>query len=102
MVLEDSLSADKPIPEAMKSPRPYVLVEETSLSVAIDDALLTSLDDSEVRSPVAVVVFKYDALETVSFCVEEAEANVQLKNTRTTSERAEVPERTSTMVNDRS
>lgn len=96
--LEVSLSADKPIPEAMKSPRPYVLVGETSFSVAIDNVLLTSLDESEVLSPVAVVVLRYDALETVSFCVEDAEANVQLNNTRSTSERAGVPKQTSAIT----
>ena len=56
---------------------------------------MTSLDDPEKLCTVVDVVFWKDALERVPFCVEDAEANVQLNNTRNTSERAGVPKQTS-------
>lgn len=99
MPFEESLSAVIPIPEATKSPIPYVLVEETSLRVAVDDVLKTSLDDLKVSCPVADVVFWKDTLVIVPFCDDEDEARaLNPSNRRSTSERDEIPKRTSAIV----
>jgi hypothetical protein len=98
--LEESLSADMTIPEATKSPRPYVLVEETSLSVAMEAVLLPSLDEVEVRCTVAAVEFRKDALERVPFWDEEddAEATALHSSNTTTNERDASPKWTTAIT----
>ena len=65
----------------------------------MDEVLETSLDDSEVRCPVADVVLWKDPLVRVPFCDDEEEATaLHSSSRRSTSESDEAPKRTSAIV----
>lgn len=101
MLLEESPSADMPIPKATKSPTPCVLVEEKSPLASVDAVLEASLDESVVRCKVGDVVFRKEALGRVPFCDDEEEAAALHTSTiKTTSERNRRPIRTSAIASE--